>query len=288
MPTDQPQNESTYVIDAENAAEMARLMNQDHLVTSSIGGLSQAGIDLSDVKDILDIACGPGGWALEVAHAYPKINVVGIDISRLTIEYARAQARVQWLNNASFRVMDASKPLDFPDNSFDLVNGRLLAAFMPKAAWPKLIQEGIRIIHPGGVIRLTECEMCITNSLAFETLNGMSTSALQLAGQSFSPDGRHLGITPMLGRFLRDGGCINIQKKAHVIDFSAGTDAHSTQYQNTMVFFKLLQPFLIKMGIATQEKVEELYQQTLIEMMSDDFCGVWFYLSVWGEVPTKG
>jgi ubiquinone/menaquinone biosynthesis C-methylase UbiE len=287
MPTDQPQSESTYVIDAENAAEMARLMNQDRLFTKNMGGLFSEHFDLSNMHDILDIACGPGGWVLDVAHAYPKMNVVGIDISRLTIEYARAQAKVQWLNNASFRVMDATKPLDFPDNSFDMVNARLLAAFMRPAVWPHLVGECLRITRPGGIIRLTECEMCITNSLEFEKLNGMSTRALQLAGQSFSPDGRNLGITPMLGRLLRDAGCIDIQKKAHVIDFSAGTEAHLSQYQNTMVFFKLLQPFLIKLGLITQEDMDRLYQGLLAEMMSDDFCGVWFYLSVWGEVPAK-
>jgi len=287
MPTDQPQNGSTYVVDAENAADMARLMHQDRLFTKNMGGLFSEHFDLSNIHNILDIACGPGGWVIDVAHTYPEINVVGIDISRLTIEYARAQAKVQWLVNASFQVMDATKALDFADNSFDIVNARLLAAFMPSATWPRLVGECLRITRPGGIIRLTECEMCITNSFGFEKLNGMSTRALQLAGQSFSPDGRNLGITPMLGHFLHDAGCINIQKKAHVIDFSAGTEAHLSQYQNTMVFFKLLQPFLIKMGITTQAEVDGLYQRALDEMMSDDFCGVWFYLTVWGEVPAK-
>src|SRR5437764_8840112 len=115
MPTNQPENESTYVIEAENAAEMARLMIQDRLLTKVMRGLfSKRSDDLANIRDILDIACGPGGWVLDVAHAYPKKRVVGIDISRLMIEYARAQAKVQWLENASFRVMDVLKPLDFP------------------------------------------------------------------------------------------------------------------------------------------------------------------------------
>ena len=287
MPTDQPKNESTYVVDAENAAEMARLMHLDRLITKGMGGLFPEQLEVSSIHKILDIACGPGGWALDVTHKYPQIQLIGIDISQLMVEYARAQAKVQWLDNASFRVMDARKPLDFPDNSFDLVNARFIAAFMLPSAWPTFLQECVRITRPGGIIRLTECELPITNGFAGEKLSGMITQAMHLAGQTFSPDGRQLGITPVLGSLLHAAGVQNIQKKAHVVDFSAGTEAHSSQYQNTMVFFKLIQPFLIKMGITTQEEVNGLYQQALDEMTSDDFCGVWFYLTVRGEVPTK-
>ena len=59
-PSDPLQSETTYFIDAENAAEMARLANQDHIVTQSTGGLFPEQSDLSTMNDILDIACGPG------------------------------------------------------------------------------------------------------------------------------------------------------------------------------------------------------------------------------------
>jgi ubiquinone/menaquinone biosynthesis C-methylase UbiE len=97
---------------------------------SSIKNLIRDSFDLSEVHDILDIACGPGSWVLDVAFEYAKKRVMGIDLSRLVIEYTRAQARVQGLDNASFKVMDALKPLELPDNSFDLVNARFLFGFM--------------------------------------------------------------------------------------------------------------------------------------------------------------
>ncbi len=46
-PTKQPQNESSYIIDAESAAEMARLVSQDRLTTKSMGGLLPEQTDLS-------------------------------------------------------------------------------------------------------------------------------------------------------------------------------------------------------------------------------------------------
>ncbi len=287
-PTDPRQDENTYFIDAENAAEMARLTNQDRIITRMMGSLFPEQLDFAhNIHDILDIGCGPGGWVLDVAHVYPEKRVVGIDISTLMIEYARYQAYIQSLNNVSFKVMNALESLDFPDNSFDFVNARFISGFMPPAVWPQFMQECLRIIRPGRVIRLTEPEYPLSNSLGCEKLGGWLTKAMQLAGLSFSPDGRHVGITPFLGRFLRDTGYQDIQKAAYVLDSSIGTEDHLSQYQNTRVFLKLLQPFLIKMGVTTQEEVDRLYEQALTEMASADYCSLWYFLSVWGVKPQQ-
>jgi len=282
---DSSQGERTYTIDAESATEMARLVNHDLLLTQSMGGLFSERADLSNIHDILDIACGPGGWVLEVARTYPEISVTGIDISQTMVEYARAYAKARGLANAHFRVMDALKPLDFPSASFDLVNARALVGFMYPQAWPVLLQETLRICRPGGIVRLTEGEMPITNSPAFEKLSGLLLQALHLAKRNFSPDGRHLGITPMLGRLLHDAGFQNIQKKVHFFDFSAGTPAHEGFYQDFMVAFQLLLPFLSKMELITKEEFDQVYQQMLAEMLSNDFLSIAFVLTVWGEKP---
>ncbi len=284
---DSSQSASSYFIDAENAAEMARLTNQDRVVTKSMGGLFPPQLDLSSIHDILDIACGPGGWALEVAKAYPGKQVIGIDISQLMVEYANYQARIQELPNVRFKIMDVLKPLDFASNSFDFVNARFLAGFMPKTTWRQFIQECWRVLRPGGVVRLTEFESFIGNSPAVEQLNGMIAMSLYKAGQSFSPCGLQIGTTPMLGRFLRDAGFQHIQKMAHVLECSAGTEDHLSQYQNLMTLFKLLQPFFIKTGVATPEEAERLYQEALEEMKSPDYCCLGYLLSAWGEKPRE-
>ena len=286
MPSDHPQNENTYFIEAENIAEMARLLNQDRLLTKSMGSLFPEHSDLSTIHDILDIACGPGGWALDVAKTYPHTQVVGIDISQLMTEYARTQALKHRVSNAQFRVMNAFEPLDFPDNSFDLVNARFISPFMSPTAWPQLIQECRRILRPGGVIRLTEPESPISTSLSLSHLWSLFTNAFKRAGQSFSPDGQHFGNAPMLGRFLRDADFRQIEKRAHVTDFSAGMEAHLSTCQDLMVFFKLIQPFLLKWEVTTQEEADVLYHRVLAEIQDDDFCGVWFFLTAYGKKPS--
>ncbi len=284
MPTSLPPREDTYFIDPEDATEMARLLLQARLISQNMGSLLPEGIDLEKVHDILDIACGPGGWALDVAYAHPQIQVTGVDLSQRMIAYASSLAWSQRRDNASFKTMNLLKPLEFPEHSFDLINGRLLMSFMPKTAWAGLVQECTRILRPGGILRLTEAEnFGITNAPAYEKLNRLMVRAMQKAGQIFSPEADTFGVTPMLGAFLRQAGCTNIQQKAHIVDFSFGTEAHDGWYQNFTISFQLLQPFLLKMEVTTPEEVSQLYQQALAEMVREDFRAIWLYLSVWGQ-----
>src|SRR5258708_12687277 len=77
---DHPHGENTYVIDAESAAEMARLLDQDRLITTHLGGLLPERPDFAHIHNVLDLACGPGGWAQAVALARPEIEVLASDL----------------------------------------------------------------------------------------------------------------------------------------------------------------------------------------------------------------
>lgn len=287
--SDQPSSkdtENTYILDVESGAEMARLMKQDRLLTEGMGGLFPERTDIATMHDILDIACGPGGWVLDTAFAYPKTRVVGVDINRKMVEYARAQAWSRGLENASFQLMNALERLDFPDQSFDLVNARFLVGFMPQAHWPTFFQECLRITRPGGIIRVTEFdEPGTSNSVAFEMWKKYTFQAIHKAGFTSSVDGHNYGIMPILGRLLRDAGCRDVGQRAHVIDFSYGTEGHEPMFQNCKIAFQLVQPFMVKMKVLPEQEAAERYNQMLIEIMSEDFCAVWSYLTAWGQKP---
>lgn len=282
--SDPSQGENTYIL-GDSSAEMARLIEQDRHFTKAMGGLLPEQSDLSGIRRVLDVGCGPGGWALEVAHAYPHMQVVGIDISARMIDYANVQARASGLDNASFRVKNALELLDFADESFDLVNARFIEGFIPAVAWPGVIQEFKRIIRPGGIIRLTDCEWGMTNSFAYQKLLGISIHAMQVVGLSHSPDGRNYAITPLLSRFLRDAGCVNIKEQAHSMDFSAGTEAHLGSFQDFSIGYQLMQPFQVSTGVTTQQEVEQLHRQLTVEMLASDFRGIMYFLTAWGEKP---
>lgn len=283
MSNDSTNDNNVYVLDPESAAEMARLLAQDRMLTKGLEDFFPAVFDPTTASRIVDLGCGPGGWVQEVAFAYPRIEVTGLDISQSMIAYANAQARVQGLDNACFQVGDLLQPLDFPDTFFDLVNTRLIA-FLPTGAWSGLMQECRRVLRPGGTICLTEMEW-ITNSAACEKQYSMFTQALKLAGQSFSPDGRLIGITPMLSSFLKDAGFQNVHLVAHVVDYSAGTAAFQSIYENWRSLYKGLQPFLVSAGVTTPEEANEVYEQMFVDMLQETFRGLIFMVSAIGQRP---
>lgn len=276
---------ATQITNLDQAAEMARLLDQDRLFMQAMGGpLGERGPEeLAAVFDVLDIACGPGAWVLEVAHSYPEMEVVGIDVSRVMISYARAHAQVRGLPNAHFHAMDILKPLDIPDESFDLINISPIISRIPPVHCPGLLAECMRLLRPGGCIRITEGDWGIGNTFAFETLSGLIAQAMQRAGQSFSPTGRTIGPLQMIVYLLRKAGFEHVTSKATILDFSSGSQAHEGMYQNYRILFKLAEPFLLNMQVIKEGEFDDLYEQTLTEMLSDDFCAALTLLTAWAE-----
>ncbi len=278
--------ENTYFLDAESPVEMARLINLDLITTQAMGGPLVGVDDPSSLRNVLDLGCGPGGWVLSVAFAQPTAEVEGVDISRIMVDYANARAQTQQLLNASFGVMDITQALDFPDASFDLVNARFLVGVLPSARWQSFIAECTRILRPGGTIRLTEMiDAGVSSSPAFEQLQSFLYQSFQQAGYGFSADGRTLGMTHVLPSFLRKAGYQSVRRQAHTLEFSMHTEGWIDFYRNAEMGYKLSQPFFVKSGATTQEEAERLYQQMLIEMHGEDFCGMWHYVTFLGTKP---
>jgi ubiquinone/menaquinone biosynthesis C-methylase UbiE len=285
-----PENDSGYFIQ-DSGAELARLVEQERAFEQALGGLLPEHADekafVAPFHRILDVACGSGGWALTMAHTYPHLEVLGCDIDERMISYANSQARVGRLENASFRVLDARKPLDYASNSFDLVNARWMTV-IGTAAWPGTVREMARITRPGGVIRLTESEdFSITSSPAFERWSQLMMEALRRSGTTFSPSGRTGGQTIMLHRFLRNAGCQNIQHRVFPINWSAGTTSHIPMIVDHLAIVKLSQQFIVRQGLATQEELDQLYAQAEIETRLDDFCAMWYLYTIWGVKPQE-
>ncbi len=275
-------NENTYIIDTESAAEMARLIDQSRSMNEAMGSLLPENIDLNGIHSILDVACGPGEWVQQVAGLYPRIKIVGTDISTLMIKYAQQRARVQKLDNASFYIMDARSPLAFENGSFDLVNARFMAAFLPRHEWPQAVKEFARVTQTGGTIILTETDICkpgSTNSAALEELNALGSEAVYRAGL-YSSTGTM--VTAMMPQFLEEAGCQDVRTQWHALDFSAGTAAHPVIYANLSVALKLVQPFLVKVMQTPQEHLDALYEQSMQDMMGADFHGETQLMTAWG------
>lgn len=127
----EPQREhpSTYFVqDRSNQEEMERLEIQDKMATAGMGGVLSEQPDPTRFRCVLDVGCATGGWLLETARTYPTVEkLFGADISDKMLEYARAQAKSQHLENrVQFQTMDALRMLEFPPVFFFPCNFTLL------------------------------------------------------------------------------------------------------------------------------------------------------------------
>ena len=283
MTQDDSQKEQAPRLDSESPDEMARLVSMDRLLTAAMGGPLASLPELPEHARILDLACGPGGWAIEAAARYPACEVVGADISRLMTDYAKVSAEMRKVANVSFVLADVTKPLPFDDGSFDVVNARLLIAVLLRQAWEPFITECTRVLRSRGVLLLTEpVDNGVTNSPAYERMQALTYLVMWRAGYGFSVDGRTFDVSFMLPHLLRKAGYSDIQHIAYALEFSAGTKMWADIYHICEIAYKQGQSNFVRTGLASQEEIEHAYQLMLTEMKQDDFCGMYHYMSFAG------
>src|SRR5579884_3334604 len=178
-----------FVLDKSNQEELKRLIVQERMVTEAMGGVLPEQQDPTQFHRVLDIACGPGGWIIDVAQTFPQIEkLYGIDISPTMIHYAQARAEELQLpkERVEFLIMDALMVLEFPDNFFDLINFRFGVGFMRQWDWPKMFSEMHRVLKPHGTVRIVEGEVnAESSSTALSTFEASFRRGFQRAGYIF-------------------------------------------------------------------------------------------------------
>jgi ubiquinone/menaquinone biosynthesis C-methylase UbiE len=278
-------SEVEYTVDAENISEMARLIKQARLVTDCVGLYPHTFSKTQDFS-LLDIGCGPGEWALQMAQHYPNCHITGIDVSQIMLAYASSQARELNLRNIHFKNMDAHKPFEFADEEFDAIHARFITAFMGISNWVPFFQNCFRLLQPGGFICSVEFEnVGAVSSPALNQFNHILIDALRKTRQCFTSWGDYIGITAMQAQLLQQAGFTDIREQAHSLNFSIGTPAYNAWCENIRAAMKLVQPFLIRQNVITQTEVEALYAQLINEISDESFFGLVYFHSVWAKKP---
>ena len=271
----------TYMTHPENVAEQVRLAKQDRILNDMLGD------DLLPIEipenlqryKILDVGSGPGSWALMIASRFSTVEVVGIDISATNVNYANAVARIDPnADRISFEVMDATKPLTFPDASFDLINARAINGFLHRNSWFALMDELARVVRPGGIIRLVEYDVFKTNSPTFERFFAMVIAAVA------SDPGRFSTVSYQLSQFFEHIQFTELHQKEYNLDFSLDSPIYTDCIEDIKIGLILFKPFLVHHGIDEQE-YERLYNQSLAEMHQPGFQGYWPWRAMWGRKP---
>jgi ubiquinone/menaquinone biosynthesis C-methylase UbiE len=276
----------TYMVeDLFNKEELTRLAIQDQMLTASMGGVLPEQADVSGLQRILDASCGTGGWLLEAARTIPTFSLlVGVDIRRAMINYAREQAEADPVGErVKYYVMDVLNMSQFPKACFDLVNQRLGISYLRTWDWPVLLTEYQRITRSGGIIRITESSYPESNSEALTSLNDLFLRALSQAGHMFVPDDKDSVINELVPLFHRHQ-LGDVQTHLHTLEFRAGTPEGQLFIEDEKHLFRTLVPFLRKWS-NVPDNYKEIYRQAVRDMQSPDFVATWKLLTVWGINP---
>ena len=206
---------NNYINNIKSVGEWVRLDHQARLVGKATG-LLPAQLDEMEFTRILDVGCGPGRWALDIAADRPEAEVTGIDLSTEMMNYANARARTQNLNNVSFQVQDfLAKTLPFPEGSFDLINVRFAVGWLKDGGWLLLLSRCFVLLKPGGYLVITEGEGIYTTSRALERLQEILCQAFFTTGYGLSHSPRSLGVVAHLGYLLHETGFRAIHTESH-------------------------------------------------------------------------
>jgi ubiquinone/menaquinone biosynthesis C-methylase UbiE len=269
-----------FVQNRHDKEELIRLHIQDQLMTDSMGGVLPEQADPASFQRVLDAGCGTGDWLIMVAKAYPSISLlIGIDISKRTVNYAQAQAEAEGVSDrVEFHIMDALRGLDFADDYFDLVNQRFGMGWVRTWNWPELLQEYQRVTRLGGVIRITESDVEEGPYPALAQLGRLFIQAFYQAGHFFTAESG--GMINHLARLLPQyAGIRDVQTRLHTLEYRVGTPGWQGLHEHSRRLYQTALPFLRK-WTRVPENYEEIFQQAMNEQKQMDFVGSWHVLTV--------
>ena len=134
-------------------------------------------LELSTRKKLLDVACGSGGPALRMAEI-TGCSVVGVDLHEKAIATAKSLAYQRHLTDRTdFRVVNASRPLPFPDASFEAITCVDAINHIPNRPW--VIAGWARLLKPGGRLLFTN-PTTVTGPLTNEEIAVRSSAGFML------------------------------------------------------------------------------------------------------------
>jgi ubiquinone/menaquinone biosynthesis C-methylase UbiE len=101
----------------------------------------------------LELACGAGGFAAEIARAWPRLDLTALDLSPA---YAARAARALAGRSRARAVVGLAERLPFADASLDVATCVYLFHELPPRVREAVTAEAARVIRPGGVFILAD------------------------------------------------------------------------------------------------------------------------------------
>jgi SAM-dependent methyltransferase len=154
-------------------------------------------LELGPGRTALEVACGSGGMTCRMALD-TGATCVGLDINPHGIEAAKNRALEAKLSSrVSFQLVDAGRPLPFPDGSFDAIFCNDSMNHIPGRA--VVLRDWYRVLRPGGRALFTD-PIVVTGQLTNEEMRVRSSIGFFL----FTPLGHNERLLAEAGFVVRE------------------------------------------------------------------------------------
>jgi ubiquinone/menaquinone biosynthesis C-methylase UbiE len=225
--------------------EISRLDMQHYMFRWEFGGDYLAPVR---PRAVLDVACGTGRWAIDVARRFPQATVVGFDTNRELIERALSEPGLP--GNCTFVVADALQPFAFADGSFDFVMARATSSFIPIPQWPSVVAEMARVTSVGGWVELRDFGLARSESPALTALT--DRFAQMTALRPLYP-----GAGPQLANLLRGAGLRDVKARTATVRVGRRTTRGGRlMLTDYLSLLERMTPIMAQLGLASQEQWE--------------------------------
>ncbi|KAJ4299105.1 hypothetical protein N0V90_004349 [Kalmusia sp. IMI 367209] len=157
---------------------------------------------LQNPQQALDVGTGTGIWAIDFAEENPGTTVTAVDLSPI---------QPTWVPpNVKFEIDDAEQDWTWPENFFDYVHLRTMAAAVRN--WDRMFQQAFRHTKPGGYIELQDLDyMGVIQS----TSRNQGTAFIQWCveqGKAAAKVGINLRTIPsVISDNMRRAGFVDVQ-----------------------------------------------------------------------------
>jgi SAM-dependent methyltransferase len=111
---------------------------------------------LTPGMDVLDVGCGVGSIALDLAPKIAPGRIVGVDADAEQIEVARRSAVERGIENAEFQVASIYE-LPFPDETFDAAYANAVLMYVRERV--RALGEMRRVLRPDGLAAVSDDDL---------------------------------------------------------------------------------------------------------------------------------
>ena len=144
-------------------------------------------------KDVLDVGCGVGSIALDLAPKIAPGRVTGIDADPGQIEAAQLSAAERAIDNAGFTTGSVYE-LPFDDASFDVAYANAVLFYVQEPV--RALREMRRVLRPGGLAAVSDDDF---GTIAISPEDAVIQHAAELFERAVAHEGGH----PRYSRHLR-------------------------------------------------------------------------------------